>query len=81
MTASPFLNSCCQIRTTRHPFVRNVRVTNRSRFLLAASFFRQKAALFFGFVACFGQLCQKQPSTKTASLCRGKMKSGLPNTD
>lgn len=29
---------------------------------------------------CFGQPCQKQPSTKTAILCRGKQKSGVPRT-
>jgi hypothetical protein len=39
---------------------------------------RQNAALFWGCVACLGQPCQKQPSTKTANFNRGKTKSGLP---
>ena len=69
-------NSCSQMRSTRQPFFRSVRVTSRSRLWFAANFLRQKAALFQGFVACFGQPCQKQPSTKTASLSLGKTKSG-----
>jgi len=54
--------------------------------LLPAIFFRQKAAFCFDCVACFGQVpcrslgeggpCQKQPSTKTASRCARKTKSG-----
>ena len=34
----------------------------------------------WGTLECFGQQCQKQPSTKTAIRARRKMKSGLPNT-
>ena len=41
-----------------------------------ASLRRQKMRLFTGLVACFGQPCQKQPSTKSASLSFGKTKSG-----
>jgi len=57
-----------------------MRDTSRSRSLFAASLRRQNAALVLGLVACLGQPCQKQPSTKTASLIAGKIKSGLPNT-
>jgi hypothetical protein len=42
------------MRSTRQPVRRNARVTSRSRALFAASFFRQKAALSRGFVACPG---------------------------
>lgn len=75
-----FASSCSQIRSTRQPSRRSVRVTRRSRALFAASFRRQNAALFRGFVACRGQPCQKQPSTKTATRWFGKTKSGLPKT-
>jgi hypothetical protein len=57
---------------------RNVRVTKTSRALLRVNLFFQNARLFFGLVSCFGQPCQKQPSTKIASLSFEKMKSGLP---
>lgn len=52
-------------------------------------FFRQKAARVLGQVACLGQPCQKQPSTKTAvglarlspePVERGNTKSGLPGS-
>src|ERR1035437_1083190 len=73
-----FASSCSQIRTTRQPARRSVRVTSRSRARLPDSFRRQNARLFLGLVARFGQPCQKQPSTKTASRAFGKTKSGLP---
>ena len=69
-------NACSQMRSTRQPRERRTRVTSRSRALFAANFFRQNAPLFFGFVACCGQPCQKHPSTKIASLSLGKTKSG-----
>src|SRR5258708_5498588 len=62
----------------QEPPRRKVRVTSRSRVMFRENFRRQNAALPFGFVPCFGQPCQKQPSTKIASLSFGKMKSGLP---
>ena len=71
-------SSCCQMRKTVQPSRRSVRFTIRSRALLRANFFRQNARLVAGLVACSGQPCQKQPSTKTASLNFGKTKSGLP---
>ena len=69
-------NSCSQIRRTFQPRLRRVRVTRRSRDRLAAIFFRQKAALFRGWMKCRGHPCQKQPSTNTASLRARKTKSG-----
>ena len=44
--------------------------------MFRANFFRQNAALFRGFVSCFGHPCQKQPSTNTATRSFGKTKSG-----
>ncbi len=60
-------SSCSQIRSTRQPWRRSIRVTRRSRARFAANFFRQKAALPLGFVPCCGHPCQKQPSTNRAS--------------
>ena len=57
-----------------------MRLTSLSRCLLASSLRFQNGRLFRGRFACFGELCQKHPSTKTASLSLGKTKSGLPNT-
>ena len=73
-------SSCSHMRRTRQPANLNVRVTSRSRAWFASSFFRQKAALLLGLVACSGQQCQKQPSTKIARRSFGKTKSGLPKT-
>lgn len=75
-----FASSCSHTRRTRQPARRKARVTSTSRALFDESLRRQNARLFFGFVACLGQPCQKQPSTKMASLSFGKTKSGLPNT-
>jgi len=65
-----------QIRTTRHPARRSIRLTRKSRARFPASFRRQNARWFFGLVACRGHPCQKQPSTKTASRAFRKTKSG-----
>ena len=67
---------CSQIRNTRQPARRNVRVTRTSRALLRANLFFQKARLTFGCAPCFGQPCQKQPSTNSASRTCLKIKSG-----
>lgn len=69
--------ACSQMRRTRQPVRRKVRFTTLSRVLLADNFRCQNARLFFGLVACLGQPCQKQPSTKSASRTRLKTKSGL----
>ena len=72
-------SSCCQMRSTRHPRLLSVRTTRRSRALLRVSLSAQNASLFRGCVACFGQPCQKHPSTKSASRTFPKAKSGFPN--
>ena len=74
------VSSCCHIRSTCHPRFFKVRVTNRSRSLLRSSFFSQNARLVAGWDACFGQPCQKQPSTNIARRRSRKTKSGLPNS-
>ena len=73
-------SSCSHIRRTCQPADFNVLVTSRSRVWFVASLFRQKAALLLGLVACSGQQCQKQPSTKIARRSLRKTKSGLPKT-
>jgi hypothetical protein len=70
--------SCCQMRITSHPLRLRVRTTSRSRTLFRSNFSFQKARLFWGKVEWIGQQCQKHPSTKTATLCFTKTKSGLP---
>ena len=60
---------------TLQPARRNARVTRASRRLFPASLRCQNARLFFGCVACLGQPCQKQPSTKSAMRDLGKIKS------
>lgn len=63
-------------RNTRQPARRNVRFTRASRRWFPVSFFCQNARLFFGCVACLGQPCQKQPSTKITVRDLRKTKSG-----
>jgi hypothetical protein len=75
------LLSCSQIRRTRPPAFRKARVTSRSRVLFADNFRCQNARLFFGWVACLGQPCPKQPSTKIAVRCFLKTKSGRTASD
>lgn len=75
-----FLSSCSQMRTTFQPSLRKNLFTLRSRALLPSSFFFQNERLFTGRFECFGQACQKQPSTKTAHLIAGNTKSGFPKT-
>ena len=48
-----------------------------SLLLLISILFRHHAAFALGQVMCFGQPCQKQPSTKTATLATGKARSAL----
>ena len=71
-----------QIRVTRQPAFLRVRVASLSRATFRVSFAAQKSALFFGSLEWpgFGHRCQKQPSTKTASRCFGKTKSGFPKS-
>lgn len=71
-----FCSAHSQMRTTRQLARRKARFTRRSRIWLPEIFLRQKTALLLGLVACLGQPCQKQPSTKTAMRDLGKTKSG-----
>jgi len=73
-----FARSCSQIRRTHQPRCLNVRVTSRSRAVLAANFRSQNTRLFIGMFECLGHPCQKQPSTKIIRRCLRKLKSGLP---
>ena len=72
--------SCSQILMTVQPCARKVRVTSRSRMRFEESFLNQKSAFPLGMGECFGfgQPCQKQPSTKTATRSRRNTRSGLP---
>jgi hypothetical protein len=73
-------NSHSQTETTLYPADRTARLTNRSRCLFRSIFFLQNAALVFGKCPHFGQPCQKQPSTNTATLDLTKTKSGFPGS-
>ena len=73
--------SCSQIRSTRQPRFRSVLLTSRSRCTFRASLAFQNATRVFGVRAWRRHPCQKQPSTKTASLAVRKTKSGLPSSD
>ncbi len=73
-------NPCSHMRRTRQPRRRSSRFTSLSRLRFASILFCQNSLLLTGTLACFGQPCQKQPSTKTATRCLRKTKSGLPNT-
>jgi hypothetical protein len=76
-----FCNVHSQIRITRQPAARSVRVTRRSRRRLSYIFCCQEMALRFG-LRFLPQSwpCQKQPSTNTTSFAFGKTKSGLPGS-
>lgn len=50
----------------------------RSRLMLRAILAFQYFLLLAGMRQCLAQPCQKQPSTKMARRCLGKMKSGRP---
>lgn len=67
--------SCSQNRRTAHPAARSVKVFRRSRALVAVSLASHQAAFALGGTACFGQLCQKQPSKNTTTRWRGKTMS------
>lgn len=68
-------DSCSQIRMTVQPAPSSWRVVSRSRSRFFRIFASHHAALALGHVACWGQPCQKQPSTNTASLTRVKAMS------
>ena len=68
-------SSCSQTRITSQPRSRSRSLVSASRSMLARIFARQNCSLAFGHVPCSGQPCQKQPSTKTATLARRKTTS------
>jgi hypothetical protein len=69
------------MRNTPHPNRLKVRFTNLSRLLLMENLRRQNTWLLLGHLACFGQQCQKQPSTKIVKWCLRKVKSGVPGSE
>lgn len=73
------VRSCSQTRKTLHPAALSVLPTTLSRATFLASLATQNARLFTGRLECCGHPCQKQPSTKTASLFDRNIKSGFPN--
>jgi hypothetical protein len=72
--------SCSHILTIRQPFNLRSASTFLSRRLLPAILLAQNSLFAFGIVPCFGQPCQKHPSTKIASLTDGNAKSGEPGS-
>ena len=65
-------------RITIQPSARKSRVTARSRRTLRSSFGSQYSSRERGECPCFGQQCQKHPSTKSATRSRRQTKSGEP---
>ena len=75
-----FAISCSQTLITVHPDRLSVRAVWLSRAIFLAIFAVQYGRCVFGKRQCFGQPCQKHPSTKTQTRSPGKTKSGLPET-
>ena len=75
-----FFNIHSRMRTTLYPALDNCLVTSLSRFMFLSIFARQNFRFDFGrrFFVHSLHPCQKQPSTKTASLHDGNTKSGCP---
>lgn len=67
-----------QILITFQPCSFSVRTTSLSRAMLRAILLDQYSRFFLGSRHFLGCPCQKQPSTKTATLARGNTKSGFP---
>lgn len=72
------LKECSHTRMTRHPRARSAADTTRSLARLRPILAVQYTELLAGIRQCFGQPCQKQPSTKTARRSLRKPKSGEP---
>lgn len=66
------LSWCSQTRIVRMPLNLSAAPTFFARLWVLASFARQKVERVLGMWPHFGQACQKQPSTNTASLSLGK---------
>ena len=79
MTASgSSFKECSQTRSTLQPFRLRARLTRWSRSLFRSNFWIQYSRLLGGTRWHRGQLCQKQPSTKTTTRSLRNVKSGLP---
>lgn len=69
---------CSQILYTDQPRRRSLDRFIRSFLIPYEIFFTQNRTFDFGILKCLGQLCQKQPSVKTAILSPKCAKSGFP---
>lgn len=77
--ASPGL-SCSQTLMTSHPALRSTPSVSRSRAALRLSFASHHWPFAFGRVPWSGQLCQKHPSTMTATRADGNTRSAVRRT-
>ena len=68
-------SSCSHARTTSQPAAAKTRSVSASRSRLRSSFRCQYCLFVDGTLPCSGQLCQKQPSTKSARRARVKTTS------
>ena len=75
-----FFSECSQMRCTRQPSLRRIRLTSLSRALFRPIFGSQKFCRDLGIRQCHRQPCQKQPSTKTVTRSFRNTKSGLPGS-
>lgn len=72
--------SCSHTRITFHPFLRSIRPTNLSRVALRSSLADHHARRVAGMRQCFGQRCQKQPSTNSATRSRTRQRKSRKPT-
>lgn len=70
-------SSCSQILITRHPADRSLTFVSASRRRFVSILSRHHLRFARGSVPCFGQPCQKQPSTNTATFVFGKTMSAV----
>jgi hypothetical protein len=68
--SAPRARACSHTRSTIHPRRRSALVARSSRSALPLIFSPHHAPFARGALKCFGQPCQKQPSTKMHSLAR-----------
>jgi hypothetical protein len=68
--------ACSQNRSTTHPAASNLAFKRTSRARLRRIFMSQKRGFVWGTWKCVGHPCQKQPSTKTATLAAANTMSG-----
>src|ERR1043166_851349 len=70
-------SSCSHTRTTFQPARRSLRLVSMSPPPVISILARHHPPFHFGHGACWGQPCQKQPSTNTTTLARTKVRSAL----